>query len=97
MIDLSPDEAKTVREILRVYAPMAEALVFGSRATKASRPFSDLDVALVAPKRLIVLELERIREAFEESSLNFQGGYRRLAPREPVIQAHDREGLRSNR
>ncbi len=48
-----------------------QAWVFGSRATGRARPFSDLDILLVAPQRLSRVQRTDLVDAFEASNLPF--------------------------
>ena len=52
--------------------PGSAAWVFGSRATGRARPFSDLDLAIDAGRRLTLDELATLSEAFSESDLPYK-------------------------
>ena len=69
MVDLRPDQLATVRAILQAEVPECEVWAFGSRAKWTAKDSSDLDLALVASKRLPLPTLGRLREAFKESYL----------------------------
>jgi predicted nucleotidyltransferase len=69
MVDLPPGCLATVRDLLALHAPRCEVLAFGSRVTGGARPYSDLDLALVGASRIPLEELQRLREAFEDSPL----------------------------
>lgn len=60
-----------VKRILAELAPECEVRVFGSRINGRARPFSDLDLAIVAPRPLDWRRLEQLKDAFSESDLPF--------------------------
>lgn len=68
-IDLAPHHLDCVRNILKLHVPDCEVWVFGSRAGTARKPFSDLDLAIVAPTPLPTRQLALLANAFEESDL----------------------------
>ncbi len=71
MIDLAPDQLRTVRRIVRLFVPECEVRVFGSRVTGTARRHSDLDLAVVGPTALDWRRLEALRDAFSSSDLPF--------------------------
>lgn len=69
-IDVRPDELKTVEDILARFTPRPnQVLVFGSRARRTARRFSDLDLAIDSGERLSIVELARLQSEFEDSDL----------------------------
>lgn len=68
-IDIEPDEWQIVRSILRRHVPHYEVWVFGSRAKRESRRFSDLDLAIITAKRLSLALIAELKEEFSESEL----------------------------
>ena len=52
--------------------PGARVAVFGSRATGRARPFSDLELLFIQPRRLTWAQRADLRDAFESSSLPFK-------------------------
>ena len=72
MIDLTPDDRGLVLRILKRFVPDAEIRAFGSRVTGTSKPWSDLDIAIVASAPVGLRLMAEIRDAFEESSLPFR-------------------------
>ena len=52
--------------------PGARVAVFGSRAAGRARPFSDLDLLFIQPRRLTWAQRVDLRDAFESSSLPFK-------------------------
>jgi uncharacterized protein len=72
MIDLSPKHLKTIQDILAEHVPDCEVRAFGSRVTGTTKKYSDLDLAVVGPRRLDPDTLRLLKEAFEESDLPFR-------------------------
>ncbi len=68
-IDLRPDLAEIVKQILAEHVPECEVRAFGSRATWTAREYSDLDLVVVGNGPLDRRTMGRLREAFEESRL----------------------------
>lgn len=73
MIHLAPRHLKIVRTILKKHLPQYEIWVFGSRAHGRNlKPFSDLDLAILADKSLPAKSDAALAEAFSESDLPFK-------------------------
>lgn len=72
MIDVKPEQRDEIRHILSEYAPDCEARAFGSRVKGKTKPWSDLDLALVGEGPLGFVRVGRIIEAFQESTLPFR-------------------------
>jgi len=72
MIDLAPHHLETVRSILRQHVPQCEVRAFGSRVHGTTKPYSDLDLAVVGPGALGGDILRHLQEAFEDSDLPFR-------------------------
>jgi len=68
-LDVRPEEWAIVSQILRSVIPGREVWAFGSRATGAAKPYSDLDLALIGETPLPLDTLAALREAFSESDL----------------------------
>ena len=62
----------TVKKILAQYVPGSEIRAFGSRITSATKPYSDLDLAIVAQDKIPHEVLMALKDAFQESSLPFR-------------------------
>lgn len=72
-IDLRPDHAKIVHEIIARHLPAGVSVrVFGSRAKWTAKPHSDLDLALKGKEPLPRSVLGDLAEAFSESDLPFR-------------------------
>lgn len=71
-IDVKSGDLETVLAILRQYAPGRDVRVFGSRATRTAKPFSDLDLVLMGDVPLSASAMADLREAFSESDLPFK-------------------------
>jgi type I restriction enzyme S subunit len=48
-IDISPEQWEIVRDVLQKHIPQHEVWAFGSRAKGTSKPYSDLDLAVITP------------------------------------------------
>ncbi len=70
MPDLRPEHRAIVDAILRAHLPRgASVWAFGSRVTGRARPYSDLDLAIDAGRRLDLGELAEFSDAFSNSDL----------------------------
>ncbi len=72
MIDITPADQEIVTTILKKHVPHAEVRVFGSRHKWTAKPYSDLDLAIVADAKLEKQIIYDLEEAFEESELSFR-------------------------
>jgi predicted nucleotidyltransferase len=72
MIDISQDQLQTIKEILKRHVPDYEVRAFGSRFTWTAKDYSDLDLAIVGPEKLLLKELSALKTAFKESDLSFR-------------------------
>ncbi|MCY4416134.1 MAG: nucleotidyltransferase domain-containing protein [Chloroflexi bacterium] len=72
MIDISPAQLVEVRQILNRHVPGSEVRAFGSRVTGRTKPWSDLDLAVVGPEPIGWQNVEILKEAFQESTLPFR-------------------------
>ena len=72
MIDASPEELITVKKILTQHVPGLEVRVFGSRVNGSAKPYSDLDLAIVAKDKIPQEVFIELKESFQESSLPFR-------------------------
>ena len=70
-LDLTPDQKAIVCAIVNKHLPHQTVLVFGSRAQRTAKPFSDLDL-LVLGRPLGCLLRGDLEEAFDESDLPFR-------------------------
>ncbi len=83
-----------VREILQRHVPGQEVRAYGSRVTGASRPFSDLDIAICGAAPLDDLTLFRLRDALEESDLPINDDVAAIHSAEPhIVDAVARHGI----
>lgn len=69
MLDLGPEQLRTVREILAAHLPAGRVFAFGSRVRGTARRFSDLDLAVQAERPLELEILGALRSAFSQSDL----------------------------
>ena len=68
-LDLTPEQKSIVLDILRAYVPRHEVWVFGSRIKGTSKPYSDLDLAIITQHPLSLDILAALRDAFSSSDL----------------------------
>lgn len=72
MIDISKKNLKIVLDILKKFVPDNEVRVFGSRYKWTSKKYSDLDLTIVGKEKMDWKLIYDLREAFQESDLNFR-------------------------
>ncbi len=68
-IAISDTEWIIVRDILQKYVPGYPVWAFGSRVRRTHKPFSDLDIVVVADQPLALSTTAQLSEAFSESHL----------------------------
>ena len=71
-IAISAAEWDIVRGILQRHVPGHEVWAFGSRATGTCKPFSDLDLAILASHPLPMSTIADLADAFSESDLPYK-------------------------
>ncbi|NUQ69809.1 MAG: nucleotidyltransferase domain-containing protein [Chthonomonadales bacterium] len=69
MIALAPEHLCIVRSILNRHVPGLEVRAFGSRVSGRPKPWSDLDLAIVADSALPLLTLALLKDDLRESDL----------------------------
>ena len=72
MIEMSAAQLEEVKRILREHVPGCGVRAFGSRVTGRVKPWSDLDLAVIADQPLGFRRLGMLVEAFQESTLPFR-------------------------
>ena len=72
MIDISPGQQDIIRQILDQYIPDRKVMVFGSRTSPASKPYADLDLAIMGDEPVELRTLALLKDAFAESDLSFR-------------------------
>lgn len=104
-IDVSPDNWRIVRDILRRHVPQCDVWAFGSRARCASKDYSDLDLAIITDEPLSLSVSAALADDFSESDLPWKVDvvdwattsepFRKIIERDKVmVQAGDKEGER---
>jgi type I restriction enzyme S subunit len=68
-IDILPEHWQIVRRILNEHVPHHEIWAFGSRARGNAKPYSDLDLAVIADAPLSIDIRAAMAEDFTESDL----------------------------
>lgn len=72
-LDLTSVHRRIVLDILHAHLPLGvRAWIFGSRATRRARRYSDLDLAIDAGRRPAADETAILWEAFDESDLPYR-------------------------
>lgn len=72
-IDLEPKYFDSIIQILNKYLPpQAKVWLFGSRVTRRSKPFSDVDILIDTGIPLSLLQLSELDSAFDESLLPYK-------------------------
>ena len=94
-IDIRPDHWAIVRDILRKHVPQYEVWAFGSRAKWRTKPYSDLDLAVITDRPLPLAVSAALAEDFSECDLPWKVDvvdwattsdlFRKLIEREKVV------------
>ena len=94
-VDVSPEHMRIVRDILRTYVPQYDVWVFGSRARRTAKKYSDLDLAIITEKPLNLETSAALTDAFSESDLPYkvdvvdwytaQDSFRKIIQRDKVV------------
>ncbi len=71
-IEMDPRDWEEVKRILSRHVPGLEVWVFGSRAKRAAKPYSDLDLAIISQQPLPITTMAALRESFDESDLTIK-------------------------
>lgn len=88
---LPPKTLATLRDILARHPEVAEAILYGSRATGRYRPGSDIDLTLVGDA-LTPQHLARIAGQLDESSIPYTVDLSlRALVEDPALRAHIEE------
>ena len=81
-VELSAEDLRAVRAILRRWVPGLRVVAYGSRARGGARKFSDLDLAVVAPRPVDGKTLALLAADFTDSDLPMRvdiGEWRRFS------------------
>jgi len=72
-VKLSDTDMAIVRKILATLIPECEVWAFGSRVhERALKPFSDIDLAIIAEAPMDTALMAELKEAFAESDLPYR-------------------------
>ncbi|MBF0296688.1 MAG: nucleotidyltransferase domain-containing protein [Magnetococcales bacterium] len=69
-LDITPEQSRTLRRLLRRHLPDVAVWAYGSRMREGSHPCSDLDMVVFAAPRQCP-QVAELRESLEESDLPF--------------------------
>ena len=94
-VDIAPQHLAIVLEILRKHVPDREVWAFGSRARRAAKRYSDLDLAIISAEPLSLLTSARLADDFSESDLPWRvdvldwattsAAFRKIVERDKVV------------
>ena len=68
-IQMDARDWQEVQRILLDKVPFLEVWAFGSRALRAAKPYSDLDLAMITEQPLSLAQLADLNDAFDNSDL----------------------------
>ena len=71
-LDVAPAHLALLRAILARHVPDRTVVAFGSRAVGPTKPWSDLDLAILGEERLPPVVVARLASDLEESLLPFR-------------------------
>lgn len=66
------EQVRIVQDVLHTYVPQYEVWVFGSRARRTAKKYSDLDLAIITDKPLDLETSAALSDAFSESDLPYK-------------------------
>jgi predicted nucleotidyltransferase len=71
-IEIGATDWAIVHDLLMTHMAGWQVWAFGSRACHTAKPFSDLDLAVLAPSQLSLEQLAHINDAFDSSDLTIR-------------------------
>lgn len=72
MANISPEHKKIIFDIIDRFVPHCEIRIYGSRYRNTAKKFSDLDISLASDRVIDWIIIEKIKEAFQESTLPYR-------------------------
>lgn len=72
LLGLRPHDRAELQRILQQHLPGYTVWAFGSRVTGRHKPYSDLDLVIVADQPLSLEQMATLREVFDESDLTIR-------------------------
>lgn len=97
-IEVSPEEWRIVCEILQRHVPQFDVWVFGSRAKRTAKKYSDLDLAILSKQPLSLSISAALADDFSESNLPWKvdlvdwatlsDSFRKVIERDKVLVQH---------
>lgn len=72
MIDVTARQLETILDIINRFIPDCEVRAFGSRYKHTANRYSDLDLIIVADKKIDFKLLWKTKESLEESDIPFR-------------------------
>jgi predicted nucleotidyltransferase len=71
-LDIRPDHIVMIRKILQRYVPDRDVRVFGSRAKRCAKRYSDLDLVVMGNEPLPLTVSGALADAFSDSDLPYR-------------------------
>lgn len=71
-IEIGDQDWAIVQSVLAAHMQGWQVWAFGSRARRRAKPFSDLDLAVLAPQPLTLEQLACINDAFDSSDVTIR-------------------------
>lgn len=94
-IQVSAQEWTAISQILEKHAPTLKIWAFGSQVTGTTKPYSDLDLALITRYPLSLHDYASLKEAFDEPDLPYRvdivdwaatsDGFRQIIQRQKIV------------
>lgn len=72
-MDMSDKYLQEIKTIVsnRLNMPKTQVFIFGSRANKNAREFSDVDIGFISTEKIPLFTISLLREDFENSNIPF--------------------------
>jgi type I restriction enzyme S subunit len=87
-IEIGATDWAIVQSLLKTHMAGWQVWAFGSRARHTAKPFSDLDLAVLAPSQLSLEQLAHINDAFDSSDLTIRVDVLDLQAINDTFKAH---------
>lgn len=73
VFDVEARHLELIKQVLKTFLPDASVYVFGSRAKKCAKPYSDLDLAIdLNGEKLDLPMLAKLNSALEETTIPYK-------------------------
>ncbi len=85
-IDITTHDWALLLAVLQAHVPTCEVWAFGSRARHTAKPYSDLDIAVIAPTPLSLRTMADLVQALEASDMSIRTDVVDWASTQPSFQ-----------